>query len=75
VYGDSVLRHKKKESTKCKRVQVSFTEEQWKLIEKFKGVMGSDDAEVVRNIVLAWLAEKSVVAKIAKEKMNRGAPE
>jgi len=44
-----------------KRVQVTFTWEQWELIEKFRGIMGSDDAELVRNIVLAWLSEKSVV--------------
>ena len=52
---------------KCKRVQVSFTEDQWKLIEKFKGIMGNDDAEVVRNIVLAWLAEKSVITETVKK--------
>jgi len=48
-------------------VQVSFTDDQWRLIEKFKGIMGNDDAEVVRNIVLAWLAEKSVVAETVKK--------
>ncbi|RLF66213.1 MAG: CopG family transcriptional regulator [Thermoplasmata archaeon] len=58
---------KRKERAKCKRVQVSFTDDQWRLIEKFKGIMGNDDAEVVRNIVLAWLAEKSVVAETVKK--------
>jgi hypothetical protein len=32
--------------------------------------MGSDDAEIIRNIVLAWLSEKSVVASIAKMKLE-----
>jgi len=62
------IRHSR-ERRAIKRVQVTFTEEQWRLIERFKGVMGSDDAEVVRNIVLAWLSEKSVVAASAKESM------
>lgn len=53
---------------KIKRVQVTFTEEQWELIEEFKGVLGQMDAEIVRNIVLAWLSEKSLVSTKVKEK-------
>ncbi len=53
-----------------KRVQVSFTEGQWKLLERLKATMGKTDADVVRNIVLAWLAEKSVIASDAKHKME-----
>ena len=53
--------------TRSKRVQVTFTEEQWKLIERFRGVMGTEDAEIVRNIVLAWLAEKSLISTLVKE--------
>ena len=56
--------------TKTKRVQVTFTEEQWKMIEKFRGIMGNDDAEIVRNIVLSWLAEKSIISSTVKEKSN-----
>lgn len=52
---------------KTKRVQVTFTEEQWMLIERFRGVMGTEDAEIVRNIVLAWLAEKSLISTLVKE--------
>ena len=52
---------------RSKRVQVTFTEEQWTLIEKFRGVMGTEDAEIVRNIVLTWLAEKSVISAFVKE--------
>jgi len=53
--------------TRSKRVQVTFTEEQWRLIERFRGVMGTEDAEIVRNIVLAWLAEKSLISTLVKE--------
>ena len=53
-----------------KRVQVSFSEKQWKLIEKLKGEMGVSDAEVVRNVVISWLSEKSFIStSIKKEKM------
>ena len=41
-----------------KRVMVNFTDEQWKIIEKLRGVMGNSDSELVRNIVIAWLSEK-----------------
>jgi len=53
---------------KNKRIHLTFSEEQWELIEKSKGIMGNTDAEVVRNIVLAWLAEKSLVSTQIKEK-------
>lgn len=53
---------------KSKRVQVSFTTTQWKVLAKLKGVMGESDADVVRNIVLAWLSEKSFVSDIIKNK-------
>lgn len=56
---------------KTKRVQVSFTSEQWALIERCRGVMGNDDAEIVRNIVISWLAEKSVISLIIKEGVSR----
>ena len=47
---------------------MSFTKEQWELIERFRGVMGNADADIVRNIVLAWLAEKSVIASDVKRR-------
>ena len=45
---------------------MTFTEKQWQLIEKFQGIMGNDDAEVIRNIVLSWLSEKSIVSTAVK---------
>jgi len=55
---------------KSKRVQVSFTEKQWKMIETLRGEMGDNDADIVRNVVLAWLAEKSFVTDTTKRKLN-----
>ncbi len=54
--------------SKTKRVQVSFTESQWKLLEKLRGEFGDGDADIVRNIVLAWLAEKSLISTTVKNK-------
>jgi len=55
-----------------KRVQVSFTREQWEMIERFRGSMGATDADIVRNIVLAWLTEKSIIISDVKRKMEAG---
>jgi hypothetical protein len=55
-----------------KRIHVTFTKDQWELIKKFKGIMGQNDAEIVRNIVLSWLAEKSIVTTVAKVKITKG---
>lgn len=57
---------------KERRVQVSFTAEQWELIEELKGFMGTEYAEIVRNIVLAWLSEKSLVSRAVKARRARG---
>jgi hypothetical protein len=37
------MKHKY-DTNKIKRVQVTFTDKQWRLIEQFRGVMGSEDA-------------------------------
>jgi hypothetical protein len=55
-----------------KRVQVVFTQDQWSMIENLRGEFGEGDADIVRNIVLAWLAEKSFVSTIAKDRMLNG---
>ncbi len=55
-----------------KRIQVSFTERQWKLLNHFKGEMGESDAEIVRNIVVSWLAEKSFITDTVKNKIKNG---
>ena len=54
-----------------KKVQVTFSNGQWKLIEKLKGATGDTDSEVVRNIVISYLSEKSY---IKEETFNRNKP-
>ncbi|MCG2736735.1 MAG: hypothetical protein L6282_10130 [Candidatus Methanoperedenaceae archaeon] len=56
------------EMSNSKRVMVSFTEKQWEVVEKLKGEFGDNDANIVRNIVLAWLSEKSFITDSAKSK-------
>lgn len=55
-----------------KRVQVSFTEKQWELISKLRNEFGDGDSDIVRNIVLAWLAEKSLISTSVKDRMSKG---
>lgn len=56
---------------KSKRVQVSFTKSQWEMIEILRGEMGDSDADIIRNIVIAWLAEKSFVSDKTKKKIGK----
>ena len=59
-----------KENDEQKRVQVSFTKDQWELIKNLKGSIGKSDADTVRNIVLSWLAEKSFISTAVKKEME-----
>lgn len=52
-----------------KKIQVSFSDKQMELLEHFKGELGETDAEIVRNIVIAWLTEKSFITTIAKQRL------
>jgi len=56
---------------KGKRVQVSFTEDQWELIQNLKNSFGNSDADAVRNIVVAWLAEKSFISNMVKQNISK----
>ncbi len=51
-----------------KKVQVTFSDGQWKIIEKLKGTIGDSDSEVIRNIVIAYLSEKSYIKEEALNK-------
>lgn len=53
-----------------KRVQVVFTPGQWDLISQLREEFGEGDADIVRNIVLAWLAEKSLISTHVKQRMG-----
>ena len=44
------------------RIMVTLDREQYEILKNVKG-MGVKDAEKIRNIVLAWLAEKSFIKK------------
>ena len=54
-----------------KRVQVTFSAKQWRLLERLRGEMGDGDADIVRTITMAWLAEKSLVSTTVKQRMSR----
>jgi hypothetical protein len=56
-------------SEDTKRIQVSFTIKQWKIIEQLKGELGITDSEVVRNIVIGWLMEKSFLSTLLQLKL------
>lgn len=69
VFGETHMNDKK-------RVQVVFTAGQWDLISNLRGEFGEGDADIIRNIVLAWLAEKSLISTTVKQRMgNNGNPE
>jgi len=53
-----------------KRVQVSFTEKQWQLIQTLQGEMGNSDSDIVRSVVIGWLTEKSFISTSAKKKIE-----
>jgi hypothetical protein len=56
--------------TKAKRIQIILTDEQYSLLQGLKGELGSSDSEVARNVILAWLAEKSFISTMAKRRMT-----
>lgn len=56
-------------SKEIKRIQVNFTKEQYDLLQKLKGELGNSDSEVVKNITMAWLTEKSFISTTLKEKI------
>ncbi|WP_295387038.1 hypothetical protein [uncultured Thiodictyon sp.] len=53
-----------------KKIQVSFSDKQIELLEHLKGELGETDADVVRNIVVAWLSEKSLITTIVKQRIS-----
>ena len=52
-----------------KKIQVSFSDKQMDLLSNFKGEMGETDAEIIRSIVISWLAEKSFITTVAKQRL------
>ena len=54
-----------------KRVMVNFTDEQWKIIEKLRGKIGKSDSELIKNIVIAWLSEKSFIKQAVESEESK----
>jgi len=52
-----------------KKIQVSFSDKQVELISRLKGEFGDTESEVVRAIVIAWLAEKSFISTVVKNRI------
>lgn len=52
-----------------RKVQVSFSDRQMELLDHLRGELGESDADVVRSIVLAWLAEKSFISTVVKHRL------
>lgn len=52
-----------------KKIQVSFSDKQVELLDRLKGEFGESDADVVRGIVISWLAEKSFISTVAKQRI------
>jgi len=57
--------------TNEKQVLVRFTFEQKNIIDTLKGKMGATDAEVIRNIFLAWLSEQKIMSDIIRKELNK----
>jgi hypothetical protein len=53
-----------------KKIVVTLPDETYKLMKNLEG-MGSKDGEIVRNLVISWMAEKSMISTSAKEKMKQ----
>ena len=53
-----------------KKIQVSFSDRQAELLANLKGEFGDTDSEVIRGIVIAWLAEKSFISTIVKNRIT-----
>jgi|Deesub1362B_J571_1020462.scaffolds.fasta_scaffold02209_10 metal-responsive CopG/Arc/MetJ family transcriptional regulator len=47
-----------------KRITVNLPDDLWEVIEtNLKGKLGNKDGEIIRNIVIAWLSDKSYLKK------------
>lgn len=46
-----------------KRVNVSLTDEQVEMLREFNGIMGNNDSEIIRNILITWFKDQGLIAK------------
>jgi predicted DNA-binding protein len=54
------------------QINVKLTDEQKEIVEKLVGPMGGTEAEVIRNIIVCWLSEKSIMSEIIKKRWLNG---
>jgi hypothetical protein len=59
-----------KGDTMSKKIVVTLPDETYKIMKNLAG-MGNKDGEIVRNLVISWMAEKSMISTSAKAKMNK----
>jgi hypothetical protein len=48
-----------------KRIMLTLDDEQYKILQGLKG-MGHKDAEIIRNVVIAYLSEKGYIRKASE---------
>jgi len=53
-----------------KKIVITLPNETYKLMKKLEG-MGEKDAEIARNLIISWMAEKSMISTSAKQKMSK----
>lgn len=54
---------------------MSFTQGQWNMIENLRGKFGDSDSQIIRAIVISWLAEKSILSSSVKLELDRSSLE
>jgi hypothetical protein len=53
-----------------KRVMVNFTDEQWAMLDRFKGLFGNTDSEIVKYVVMSYLSEKTYIKDEIKSRQG-----
>jgi hypothetical protein len=54
------------------RVLVTFTEEQWTLLQSLRGLLGRGDADTVRTIVISWFVQQGMLSESIRGKREEG---
>jgi len=52
------------------QINVKITDEQKKILGGLMGIMGGTEAEVIRNIFIAWLSENRILSKIIIDQLQ-----
>jgi len=65
------MRKPKSNLRESNKIPVTFNDEQWKYIQEYKGILGNKRAEIIRNIVLNWILNKSSFKKRGENNENK----